>query len=111
MPEVLQDTVNVKAGMESLGIELFREIHDASFRDFKNLLKDLRRAVEDSEIPTLIFFYYAGHGKCDNFTFAVLNEEKDYPLEAQLRALASDVHLETFVIGLFDCCREKILVP
>ena len=44
-----------------------------------------------------------------NHTYAVLNEEKDYPLTKQLRALASDEDYDTYVIGLFDCCREEIL--
>lgn len=111
IPEVAQDTVNVIAGMTSLGIEPsdIRMIKDASHACIKTLFKDLRKEVMNDDIPTLIFFYYAGHGMCNNLTYAVLNEEKTYPLEGNLRALAADEDYDTFIIGLFDCCREKVV--
>ena len=39
-------------------------------------------------------------------TFAVLNGPRDYPIESQLRALASNPN--SYVVALLDCCREKI---
>ena len=55
---------------------------DASHAQLKKLFKDIKKEVvmHDGE-KTLIFFYYAGHGMQKNHTYAVLNEEQDYPLE------------------------------
>ena len=55
-----------------------------------------------------MYVYYAGHGACDNDTYLILDEEggKMFPLEKSLRVIADMDN--TYVIALFDCCREKI---
>ena len=59
-----------------------------------------------SGLRTLFYFYYAGHGMSDNNLHLQLNEPKLYPIEKMLRSLAkADC---SYVIALFDCCREKI---
>ena len=42
----------------------------------------------------------------NNHTYAVLNEERDYPLEKMLRSLAGLQN--SYVTALFDCCRERM---
>ena len=37
-------------------------------------------------------------------TCAVLNEERDYPLEKMLRSIAKMP--ESYIVAMFDCCRE-----
>ena len=57
----------------------------------------------------LIFWYYAGHGIQDNTVSMILNQAQGkyvYPIEMQLRSLSKCGH--AYVIGLLDCCREKV---
>jgi len=60
---------------------------------------------------TLVFFYYAGHGAMTSVTYAIVNHAEakhkaKYPLELQLRTLGSIQ--DTFVLGVFDCCRVEL---
>ena len=48
---------------------------------FIKLLRAIKDAKEKSEENTLVFIYYAGHGQSDNYSFAMLNESKLFPLE------------------------------
>lgn len=57
-------------------------------------------------VSTLLFFYYAGHGACDNNTYIILGDGSTFPLERSLRTISKMIG--SYVIGLFDCCREKI---
>ena len=45
----------------------------------------------------------------DNHTQVVLNEKSFYPLEKILRSIAKCEG--SYVISLFDCCREKLQLP
>ena len=60
---------------------------------------------------TLVFIYYAGHGVSDNYTFALVNDMKRpwFPLEQNVRTLSKAEG--SYIIALFDCCREKVKVP
>ena len=53
-----------------------------------------------------MFVYYAGHGMMDNTTYLMLNHKRMYPMEKMLRTLAKADG--SYVIALFDCCREKL---
>ena len=56
---------------------------------------------------TLVFVYYSGHGACDNETYLILNEDgKMFAMEKMLRILSEMDN--TYVIALYDCCREKV---
>lgn len=55
---------------------------------------------------TLFFIYFSGHGAMDNMTKAILNGPKQFPLEAQVRALS--ITEGCYVIAVFDCCREQL---
>ena len=61
---------------------------------------------------TFIFIYYSGHGVMDNFTYAVTNETpengkvKKFALEYKMRWIGEEEGV--FVLGILDCCREKI---
>ena len=55
---------------------------------------------------TFIFIYYAGHGACDNNTYVITGGGKMFALEKSIRILGRMP--ESYVISLFDCCREKI---
>ena len=55
---------------------------------------------------TLMYCYYAGHGFCDNNTYIICTDGKSFPLEKYLRIIGRMD--QSYVIGLFDCCREKI---
>ena len=82
---------------------------DPSWQVLNNTLSELSiglLSVVEQNINTLTFVYYAGHGLSDNNLWAQLNEEMIYPLEKQLRSLAKIQG--SYVIGLFDCCREKM---
>ena len=64
---------------------------------------------------TMIFIYYSGHGVMDNYTYVVSNETpvngqvKKYALEFRMRNIGAEEG--AFVLGILDCCREKIPVP
>jgi len=74
---------------------------------FKELSKMITETAKQKE-RVLIHFYYTGHGKMKEQTFAVLNEpvSKDalFPLESKIRNLS--MHKNTSVYALFDCCRQ-----
>ena len=55
-----------------------------------------------------MFIYYAGHGVSDNYSYALLNENTKSPfaLEKHVRSISKEVG--SYVIALFDCCREKV---
>ena len=62
---------------------------------------------------SLVFVYYAGHGIMDNHVHMVCNggaraSKYIYPLQHRLNCLAQETGC--YVLGIFDCCREK-LVP
>ena len=112
IPEVRNDAVNAKNGFQGLGARPLdtHTIADADFTSLKELFRNLTQNLNANDAQnekTMVFFYYAGHGLQDNFTMAVLNEEKNYPLEKQLRTLANVPN--SFIVGLFDCCRQRIM--
>ena len=43
----------------------------------------------------------------DNSTYCVVDGPRIYPLEKQLRCIAKQEG--SYVVSVFDCCREKIL--
>ena len=67
--------------------------------DSKELLNNASQGQK-----TLVFFYYAGHGIQKNYTYAVCNEDKLYPLEMMLRTIAQIAG--AYVVGVLDCCRS-----
>ena len=71
-------------------------------------MQDLTAKIYENNsanVKTFIFLYYAGHGAMVNGqTVFVLNEKRNYPVEAQLRALAQLSN--SYVVALLDCCRE-----
>ena len=81
--------------------------------DYKEIRKAISQACKDiynnfsNGINTLLFVYYAGHGMMDNCTYVVLNAKKMYPLEKMLRSLAKADG--SYVVSIFDCCREKVV--
>lgn len=54
--------------------------------------------------------YYSGHGLMDTTTKILCNSEDTkfayYPMESKLSNLAG--YKNTYVVGIFDCCREKM---
>jgi len=87
---------------------------DTDFNSLVDLFRDLTTVVSNNwdrlrEI-TFVFVYYAGHGIMDNYTFIVLNDvdprKYRFPLEKFLRTLGTIPG--AWVVGLFDCCRERL---
>ena len=72
--------------------------------------REIIKNWDDNKQKTLCFVYYAGHGVMDdNMTKAVCNQDDKkflYPLQGQLKALSQEPG--AYIIGIFDCCREKI---
>lgn len=58
----------------------------------------------------MIHFYYTGHGKVKEQTFAVLNDpvfkQAIFPIEGKIRNLS--LYENTAVYALLDCCRERV---
>ena len=108
--EAETDAQNFKKGAKKLGARLvhLKMMPDAGYDDLKDLFSELQKELLNAETSgqkTLVFFYYAGHGVQKNFTFAVCNEEKLYPLEKMLRILATTKNC--YVLGVLDCCRSE----
>ena len=77
--------------------------------DFSELFVDLKEKLQENEGKderTFLVFYYAGHGLMDTMTLAACNEQKNYPLEKQLRILATIK--KSYIWAVFDCCRQKV---
>ena len=60
---------------------------------------------------SMVFVYYAGHGIMDNTVHIVCNggvrpSKYIYPLQHRLNSLAKETGC--YVLGIFDCCREKM---
>ena len=74
------------------------------------ILKKLANNEKEGE-NTLVFVYYAGHGVSDNYSFALVNDINRpwFPIEQNVRVISKAVG--SYIIALFDCCREKIKVP
>ena len=111
LPETVKDQETIIAGLQRLGFskDTMTVLTDPSWHVLNNTLSELSiglLSVVEDNINTLTFVYYAGHGLSDNNLWAQLNEEMIYPLEKQLRSLAKIQG--SYVIGLFDCCREKM---
>ena len=61
----------------------------------------------DANRKTLTIVYYAGHGMMKNNQSQIVLPDAAFPLynlEARLRALGELDN--SYVIGIFDCCRE-----
>ena len=80
-------------------------------KTMNDLYKECNRNHKAGE-RTFVLFQYGGHGLQDNFTFAMCStiERKKiaFPIEKKIRDL-SEVS-SCYVVGLFDCCREKMTV-
>jgi len=60
--------------------------------------------LKQDEKGGVLFVYVAGHGQCSGGNQEIImNEEKPFPIEKTLRALAKTL----FVVAIFDCCREN----
>ena len=78
------------------------------YADFSELFGDLREELQENERNnehTFLLLYYAGHGLQDTMSLAACNEDKNYPIERQLRILATIK--KSYIVGVFDCCRQK----
>jgi hypothetical protein len=88
-----------------------KNFSNLDWQDFNDLFDELMSTVRNNYINgkqvTLIFFYYSGHGRQDNYTFAVSNDpaKPNYPLEAMVRRLGTEPG--AYVFAVLDCCREK----
>lgn len=107
--------------------ELFKELKfdhvytslDHSVKDirceFQDRKRDLEIADTDPTKKTLLYVYYSGHGVIiRGMTHIVMNEEDSfsqryYPLQKNLTVLKG-FH-NTYIVVVFDCCREAITVP
>ena len=111
IPEVRQDMENIKKGVMGLGARMLdiESFQDANFQTLKelqrHLIQDLNNNAQQGE-RTCVFFYYAGHGMQNNYTFCVLNDKRNFAIEQNLRILASIP--KAYVVALLDCCREKL---
>jgi len=84
-------------------------LKEPSFHEIKKAIDETSAAIYEAfqqNKRTLLFVYYAGHGLMDNTTYCVVNGPRAYPLEKQLRCIAKQKG--SYVVGVFDCCREKI---
>ena len=75
-----------------------RHYENASRKSFISLFESLNNEVIQEqanaeqmgeESATLVFFYYLGHGICQNFTSVLFNDKTGifFPLERELRTL------------------------
>lgn len=64
---------------------------------------------------TLLIIQYGGHGVQDNYTFALTDsiEYRDMavPIEKKLRDIAEIGGADTYILSIFDCCRENRVIP
>ena len=92
LPEVLDDIANVTDGLKRLDFS-DDEIHtllEPTFDQCRTTVLEQSLAAEkDKNLNTLFFVYYAGHGCMKLTTRAVLNGERDFPLEDQVRAMSA----------------------
>lgn len=89
---------------------------DASYDDlsfeFTKVSKILSEAHRDKtgKTKTVLFVYYSGHGVMDTTTKVVCNEFESefryFPLESKLSVISG--YQNTFVVTVFDCCREEL---
>jgi len=115
IPESLEDVKFVKTGLRHLHFKMedISVLTDPSWVDIKLELSktgnDIVEKYEHEQLNTLLFVYYAGHGSMKNSTSAMLNSEQknrcSYNLELTMRTLARTTK-GSYVIGVFDCCRE-----
>ena len=110
LPGVIDDAVNAKKGMVGLGASIFdiRDYEDVNYKTFVHLFEALNvELYKNNSVgeKTLLFIYYAGHGIVDNMTFAVTNEDQDFPLEQNIRQIANVEG--SYVVALFDCSRQR----
>ena len=115
IPYVDNDAKNVKKGFKELGANEndIQTYEDVTFSEFSKIKNKMRQEIFKNWTDgrkTLCFVYYAGHGVMDeNMTKAVCNQDDKkflYPLQGQLKALSQEHG--AYIIGIFDCCREKI---
>lgn len=104
-----QDCETMTAGLTSLGFTRIDKMLNPTHTQLKLYFSELAVEMQKNHIngeKTLFFVYYSGHGKMDERCIVVLNEDKTFPLERKLRTLA--IVESNYIIGLFDCCREKV---
>ena len=112
LPSTITDAAKIEKGLKHLGFAeedivvlkepKWNQVHTAIL----TLATELSKANADGE-RTLLFAYYAGHGMADQHLQVQLNETKRYPMEKMLRSIAKMDG--SYVMGLFDCCRERIV--
>lgn len=79
----------------------------------KELKEELKKADKNEDESVLLSVYASCHGVLQNTTFIVLNEKDEqgkfvyFPLEDRLELLSKN-HKNTFITGIFDCCREVV---
>ena len=83
------------------------DVPDAKSDDFKQLFREIQSVLEENlkqGEKTFVMFYYAGHGIQRTMTYAVCNEDKEYPLEKLLRNSATIKN--SYIAAVLDCCRS-----
>ena len=87
IPEVVEDSNNIRQGVLSLGAREtdIIQVKDADYSRLRQIMKELVQDVGKYSglgMKTLIFFYYAGHGGMkDNHTVCISNGKDMYPIE------------------------------
>ena len=92
---------------------------DHGVKDIRSEYQDRKRELEiadtDPTKKTLLYVYYSGHGVIIRGTTHIVLNEADafshryFPLERYLKVLKG-FH-NTYIVGVFDCCREAITIP
>ena len=111
IPETLDDIKVVKAGLKRLQFQSseIEILKDPNYQKIKIAIDSASREIFENYEEgrkTLLYVYYAGHGMMDNTTYCVLNGKRMYPLEKMLRTIAKQDG--SYVMSVFDCCREKL---
>ena len=115
LPEVQQDMEVFSSNIQQYGFDPDFDIVQKTNLSMDAIKKTLamysRRIADnsDSNKKTLTLVYYGGHGMMkDNMSQIVMPDSKKkiplYNLESRLRSLGELDN--SFVIGIFDCCRE-----
>lgn len=93
-----------------LGFEVFKN-QNARKEDMDLTYQKIVDKINQSKEEVLVYLYYSGHGVMVTLTKMVCNEEQSFHRYWDLESKLSDLSKmpNTFVIGVFDCCREPLL--
>ena len=112
LPDVQQDIDLFRSKIEEYGFpetDIF-EKKNATFQSLSKIFRQYERKIlenAESGKKTLTIVYYGGHGvmKANHSQIILPDPSKPlYDLESRIRSLSQLDN--SFVIGIFDCCRE-----